>query len=140
VNLNDLAQSIWALFNIGVVQPLARFFLGMNQGNRTVLYVLLATAVVLGFIVGRRRTLLQPGAIRSVVVFTGEAEFKTETPEGVIAISRLVEYLRDHTEEVMSLNRLQFCVGRLETARLAISGETDVEHIQSLERRRGSAR
>jgi hypothetical protein len=94
----------------------------------------------LGFIIGRRRTLLQPGAIRSVVVFTGEAEFKTETPEGVIAISRLVEYLRDHTEEVMSLNRLQFCVGRLETARLAISGETDVEHIQSLERRRGSAR
>ena len=31
------------------------------------------------------------------------------------------EYLRQHTEEVISLNRLQFCVGRLETARLAIS-------------------
>ena len=38
----------------------------------------------------------------------------------------------------MSLNRLQFCVGRLETARLAISGETDVEHVQSLARRHGS--
>ncbi len=35
----------------------------------------------------------------------------------------------------MSLNRMQFCVGRLETARLALSGKTDVEHVQSLERR-----
>jgi len=248
VNFHDLAQSISALFNAVLVQPLARFFLGMNQGDRTVLYVLLATAVALGFVIGRRRTFpprrapafqnsgealvsrvlllefappdyhlmnhvtiqmddgttqidhilisrfgvfvietkdyngwifanatgeswtqvlfrlrfklqnpifqnkrhvravqglldfLQPGAIRSVVVFTGEAEFKTEAPQGVITISQLAEYLRDHTEEVMSLNRMQFCVGRLETARLAISGETDVEHIQSLERRRGSAR
>jgi hypothetical protein len=37
----------------------------------------------------------------------------------------------------MSLNRLQFCVGRLETARLAITRETDVEHIQNLARRFG---
>ena len=83
---------------------------------------------------------LPPQAIRSVIVFTGEAEFKTEIPQGVIMISQLVEYLRDQTEEVMSLNRVQFCVGRLETARLAISGETDVEHIRSLQRRRGRAR
>jgi hypothetical protein len=79
-------------------------------------------------------------AIRSVIVFTGEAEFKTETPQGVITISRLVGYLRAQTEEVMSLNRVQFCVGRLETARLAISRETDVEHIRSLDRRRGGGR
>ena len=61
-------------------------------------------------------------------------------PQGVITISQLVGYLRylsSQTEEVMSINRVQFCVGRLETARLAISGETDVEHILSLERRRG---
>ena len=83
---------------------------------------------------------LPPGAIRSVVVFTGHAEFKTGIPQGVTTISQLVEYLRDQREEVMSLNRVQFCVGRLETARLAIRGETDVEHIRSLERRRGGAR
>ncbi len=83
---------------------------------------------------------LPPEAIRSVVVFTGDAEFKTGIPQGVTTISQLVEYLRDQAEEVMSLNRLQFCVGRLETARLAISGETDVEHLRSLERRRGGAR
>ena len=81
---------------------------------------------------------LPPGAIKSVVVFTGEAEFKTEIPQGVFRISGLIDYLREQTVEVMSLNRVQFCVGRLETARLAICGKTDIEHVQSLERRRGS--
>lgn len=80
---------------------------------------------------------LPPDAIKSVVVFTGEAEFKTEIPQGVFYMSELVSYLREHTVEVMSLNRVQFCVGRLETARLAISGKTDVEHVQSLERKHG---
>ena len=82
---------------------------------------------------------LPPGAIKSVVVFTGEAEFKTEIPQGVFDLSGLIEYLHKQTVEVMSANRVQFCVGRLETARLAISGQTDVEHVRSLERRHGSA-
>lgn len=82
---------------------------------------------------------LPPGAIKSIVVFTGEAEFMTGIPQGVFGISGLTDYLREQTVEVMSLNRVQFCVGRLETARLAISGKTDVEHAQSLERRHGSA-
>jgi Nuclease-related domain len=80
---------------------------------------------------------LPPEAIHSVVVFTGEATFKTDMPPGVFTLSDLVAHLRGHTTEVMSLNRLQFCVGRLETARFAISGKTDVEHVESLERRRG---
>lgn len=80
---------------------------------------------------------LPPEAVKSVVVFSGDAEFKTEIPQGVIAIGQLADYVKQQTEGIMSLNRLQFCVGRLETARLAISAETDVEHIQSLARRRG---
>jgi hypothetical protein len=82
---------------------------------------------------------LPSGAIKSVVVFTGEAEFRTEVPQGVFSLAGLVDYLREQTVEVMSLDRVHFCVGRLETARLAISGKTDVEHVQSLERRHGSA-
>ncbi len=254
MNFDDLVQSISTLLNNLAIQPITQFFLGLNQGDRTVFYVLLGTAVALGFVIGRRRTFrdsrqifriwrfpsfqnsgealvsrvllshfgppdyhlmnhvtirmddgttqvdhilvsrfgvfvietkdysgwifanpteatwtqvlfrrkfkfqnpifqnkrhvravqglldfLPPGAIKSVVVFSGEAEFKTETPQGVMTIGQLAEYLRYQTEEVMSLNRVQFCVGRLETARLAISGETDVEHIQSLARRRGGA-
>ena len=82
---------------------------------------------------------LPPGATKSVVVFTGNAEFKTEVPPRVFSISGLIDYLREHTVEVMSLNRMQFCVGRLETARLGISGKTDVEHVQSLEQRHGNS-
>lgn len=82
---------------------------------------------------------LPPGAIKSVVVFTGEAEFRTEIPPGVFYISGLVNYLRSQIDEVMSLNQLQSCVGRLETARFAISGETDIEHVRSLEQRHRSA-
>jgi len=80
---------------------------------------------------------LPPDAIKSAVVFTGRAEFKTEMPPGVYTLSGLIDHLRTATEEVMSLNRVQFCVGRLETARLAISGQTDLEHVKSLQRKHG---
>jgi hypothetical protein len=80
---------------------------------------------------------LPSGAIKSVVVFVGKAKFKTDKPAGVFSIAELIKYLQDHAEEVMSLNRVQFCVGRLETTRLAITGQTDLAHLQSLERRHG---
>lgn len=76
-------------------------------------------------------------AVESLVVFTGNAEFKTDIPAGVVTVDRLVGYLRLRNTEVMSANRLQFCVGRLETARLAISRETDVEHVRRLALRLG---
>lgn len=82
---------------------------------------------------------LPPAAIQSVVVFTGDAEFRTAVPDGVFDLSGVISYLRARSVQVMSLNRMQFCVGRLETARLEISRETDVEHIESLERRYGVA-
>jgi hypothetical protein len=75
---------------------------------------------------------LPPGAIKSVVVFTGQAEFKTEIPQGVFRTSGLIDYLREQTVEVMSPNRVQFCVGRLETARLAISGKTTLNTFRAL--------
>jgi len=82
---------------------------------------------------------LPPEDILSAVVFTGEAEFKTEIPDGVFGLAEFIDYIRTRSNQVMSHNRMQFCVGRLETARLAISGQTDLEHIQSLERRHGRA-
>ena len=43
-------------------------------------------------------------------------------------------HIERQREEVMSLDRMQFCVGRLETERLSISHNTDVEHAESLAR------
>jgi hypothetical protein len=74
-------------------------------------------------------------AIQSVVVFVGDAEFKTDVPAGVFTLPKLIEYLKYCTEEVLSLNRMQFCVGRVETERLAFSGKTDMEHVQALRHR-----
>jgi hypothetical protein len=76
-------------------------------------------------------------AIQSVVVFVGDAEFKTHMPSGVFTLPKLIQHLKVCTEEVLSLNRVQFCVGRLETTRLRISKQTDLEHVQALRNRYG---
>lgn len=76
-------------------------------------------------------------AVHSIVVFVGDAEFKTDLPAGVLTLPQLILYLRGCKEEVLSLNRVQFCVGRLETARLSVSSKTDLDHVQDLQRRYG---
>jgi hypothetical protein len=249
VNVDELLQRLWARLDELALTPLAQFFRALDQSDRAVLYVLLAIAAAVGFVIGRRRAnpaawrfprfqnegealvssvlrshfgppdyhllnhvtirmedgttqvdhilvsrfgvfvietkdyggwlfgkaedstwtqvrfrwrfkfqnpifqnyrhvravqdlldFLPAEAIKSVVVFSGDAEFKTDIPAGVVMVGELAEYVSQHTAEVMSLNRLQFSVGRLETARLAISAETDVEHVLSLARRHGHAR
>jgi hypothetical protein len=81
---------------------------------------------------------LPPDAVRSIVVFTGSAEFKAGIPANVFNLPGMVEHLRLQRRELMSSNRMHFCVGRLETERLAISRETDIQHLRTLERRYGS--
>lgn len=76
-------------------------------------------------------------AVESVVVFCGGAEFKTEMPAGVVQLDQLVAHLKQWNSERIPLNKMQYAVGRLETGRLALSGQTDVEHAESLRRRFG---
>jgi hypothetical protein len=80
---------------------------------------------------------LPADVVRSVVVFTGDAEFKTNIPDGVFTLAGFLAYLEGHMAEVMTINRVQFSVGRLETARLSITKATDVEHVEGLRRRYG---
>jgi Nuclease-related domain len=82
---------------------------------------------------------LSPDTIKPIVVFTGDAVFKTEPPDDVFTVAGLVDHLRSFTVEVLSLDRVHWCVGRLEAARLAITGQTDVEHVQNLNRWHGAA-
>lgn len=76
-------------------------------------------------------------AIKSVVVFSGDAEFKTDLPNGVFTLPMLIDYLSSCNQELLSLNRVQFSVGRIETARLELSRQTDVEHVAALQKRYG---
>lgn len=73
--------------------------------------------------------------IIGVVVFTGNGIFKTKQPKDVYSLESLTSYLKGLTREVITENRLQFCVGRLECLRLALTRETDIQHITNLENR-----
>ena len=88
MNLDDLARSIWARVNELAIQPVAQFFLGLNVRERTVFYVLLAIAVALGFLIGRRRT-SRTGGQR---IF-GAWRFRTFQNSGEELVSRV---LRSH--------------------------------------------
>ena len=69
-------------------------------------------------------------AISSVVVFTGSAEFKTPIPDGVVLLDRLAEHIARHRAGALTHDQVALAVGRLEMARLALTRETDVEHIR----------
>ena len=78
-------------------------------------------------------------SMHSLVAFTGDAKFNTERPQGVFAVTGLVQHIKQCTGEILTENRLQFCVGRLECQRTLTSGQTDVEHQAYLTRKFGNA-
>ena len=75
--------------------------------------------------------------IQSLVVFTGEAEFRTDMPTGVIYVSDLEKYVNSMSFGVISENRVQFCVGRLECKRMELTNQTDIEHQAYLDKKFG---
>lgn len=78
---------------------------------------------------------LPPEQIVGLAVFTGEAEFKTDKPLRIHSLQSLISHLTNLNEELLTENRMQFCVGRLECNRLALTQETDVEHQENLQAR-----
>lgn len=81
---------------------------------------------------------LPESQIEGVVIFTDDAEFKSSRPPSVLTTSEFVTRVNELKNEVITENRLQFCVGRLECQRLALTKETDVEHRQHLQRKFGN--
>jgi hypothetical protein len=75
--------------------------------------------------------------IHSVVVFSGNAVFKSSIPNGVVYLHQLKDYLCTFQEDVISMNRLEFCVGRLECKRFAVTRETDIQHRAYLAQKYG---
>jgi restriction system protein len=75
--------------------------------------------------------------IHSIVVFSGDAIFKTPRVAGVVALGELVDHVQAFSAEVLSANRVQFCVGRIECVRKALTRQTDVEHVAHLQRKYG---
>lgn len=71
---------------------------------------------------------LEPRFIHNIVVFSGESTFKTPKIDNVCCIEELIPMLEKYSDGALTLNRVQFCVGRLEYMRLKLTQETDVEH------------
>lgn len=64
----------------------------------------------------------------SVVVFSGDAEFKTKRPDNVLLLDEIIEYIKLYDEDRISTNRMEFCVGRIQFQRLPETKETDKNH------------
>lgn len=71
---------------------------------------------------------LEPRLIHNIVVFSGEAVFKTDKIDNVCYIEELIPTIEKYSDGAISLNRVQFCVGRLEYMRLELTQKTDIEH------------
>ncbi|MBS0620890.1 MAG: NERD domain-containing protein [Verrucomicrobia bacterium] len=80
---------------------------------------------------------LESRFIHNIVVFSGESIFKTPGVDNVYHVEELIPAIEKHLDGALSLNRIQFCVGRLEYMRLKLTRETDVEHQAYLERKFG---
>jgi len=71
---------------------------------------------------------LDSNVFHSIVVFCGQAKFKTELPSNVLYHCRLVEYLSNFTDETLTYSQLVYIVGRIETQRLDRSSDVDEYH------------
>ncbi len=80
-------------------------------------------------------TFLEPQHIHNIVVFTGEAEFKTDIPKNVFYLKELIPAMEQFRDGVLSLTQIQYCANRLEYVRLELTREADVEHQANLAQR-----
>jgi hypothetical protein len=77
--------------------------------------------------------------IHSIVVFAGSAVFKSPIPKGVVYQNQLVSHINTFQDAVISGNRLEFCVGRLECKRYEVTKKTDLEHRAYLAKKHGDS-
>lgn len=80
---------------------------------------------------------LEPRLIHNIIVFSGEATFKTPKIDNVCYLEELIPTIEKYSDSVLTLNRIQFCVGRLEYMRLKLTQKTDLEHQEYLEKKFG---
>lgn len=77
--------------------------------------------------------------IQEVVVFTGNAKFKTGIPDGVLFIDELEEFLDLFDFGTLSNDDIHRSVGRIECNRLERSEQTDLDHRDYLNRTFGNS-
>lgn len=76
-------------------------------------------------------------AFIGVVVFTGEAEFKSDLGPQVLRLDQLLDFVGREREIVLDERKMAYVVGRLEMKRLPRSLATDEYHINYVRSRIG---
>ncbi len=86
-------------------------------------------------------SLLQIGEDKlfSVVVFTGDAEFKTDMPDNVIRSDRLPRYIHAKNTPLLTENEVQRILLKINGTMLERSRETSRQHILNLNRKFGNS-
>jgi hypothetical protein len=78
---------------------------------------------------------LPESAFIGVVVFTGDADFKSDLGPHVIRLGQLLEFVGQRREAVLDEQKMTYVVGRIEMKRLRRSLETDEYHLNYVRRR-----
>lgn len=71
----------------------------------------------------------------SVIVFAGDATFKTDLPRNVISQHDLQEYLKEFSEVVLSEQQIYQIKCQIEDSRLERGYKTNQQHIRNLSRK-----
>ena len=87
--------------------------------------------------VNRALDFLPNESVMGIIVFTGDAEFKTEIPNTVLHLSELIRYVDQLRLGSIADNMLQYCIGKIEYDRFELTAKTDVEHQRYLEKKFG---
>jgi hypothetical protein len=75
-----------------------------------------------------------------VVVFTGDAEFKSDLGPSVLKLNQLIPSLSLERPQVFDERKMAYIIGRIEMKRLRRSLETDEYHLNSVRRRLATKR
>jgi hypothetical protein len=78
---------------------------------------------------------LPESAFMGLVVFTGDAEFKSDPGPEVIHLSQLLEFVEHRHGAALNEQKMTYVVGRIEMKRLRRSLETDEYHLNYVRQR-----
>ena len=77
---------------------------------------------------------------KSVVAFTGDCDFRTEMPEGVVYSRKAAQYIRSFTTPRIKPSQVHEIVSAIQAWQGTISEERKSAHVQNLKRRHSEVR
>ncbi|WP_286239481.1 nuclease-related domain-containing protein [Neptuniibacter halophilus] len=76
---------------------------------------------------------IDPAGIHSLIVFVGDATFKTEMPANVTFVRGYIRYIKDKQNPVLSQAQVRLIIKQIERGRLERSVKTHIEHARHVQ-------